>query len=345
MVGCEGCGVFHCDISGNTVGIAMEQSNQSSIVANLFVQNEGYAIDVDRSSGDLFWANAFRGNNGATEEYRSDHVQAHVLHSIGIWSISGFGNHWSDWTYPDQNGDGIVDLPYIIDDKTGIEDMTPLSDMVGPPAYPRITGTGDSYVQLAWQPTNYSLWFSLDHYAVYRQEGSGGSKHIAMLSPGTFSFNDTTVNNLTEYSYYILAVNEFGTSAMDWPLEVFVPSDHSCLVTGVVKDKYGIPIDGARVATENGAVTETDGKGQFSMVVEKGMRTFGITKQGYELDTMNADIQGFHTDIGTITLLEEKADNEYTFIALLGVIASFIVIALILTWARGRERTLPPENL
>ncbi|NYT12841.1 MAG: hypothetical protein GKC03_09915, partial [Methanomassiliicoccales archaeon] len=135
----------------------------------------------------------------------------------------------------------------------------------------------------------------------------------------------------------ILAVNEFGTSAMDWPLEVLVPSDHSCLVTGVVKDKYGIPINGARVATENGAVTETDGKGQFSLVVEKGVRTFGISKQGYELDTMKVDIQDFQMDIGTITLLEEMVDNEYTFIALLGAIASFIVIALVLTWARGRE--------
>lgn len=337
MVGCEGCGVFHCDISGNVVGIGMEQSNRSSIVANLFVQNEGYAIDVDKSSGDLFWANAFRGNNGATEEYSSDHVQVHDLSSNETWSISGYGNHWSDWTYPDQDGDGIVDLPYIIKNDTGIEDLTPLSGMVGPPAYPTITATGDSYVQLAWQTTNYSLWFSLDHYAVYRQEGSGGSKYIAKLSPGTFSFNDTTVNNLTEYSYYVLAVNEFGTSAMDWPLDVFVPSDHNCLVTGVVSDEYGVPIDGARVATENGAVTETDGNGQFSLVVENGMRTLGVTKQGYELDTMKVDIQGNQTDIGTITMLEAQADDESMFIALLGVIVTFIVITVVATWARGRE--------
>ncbi|HUV25691.1 MAG TPA: NosD domain-containing protein [Methanomassiliicoccales archaeon] len=337
MMGCEGCGVFHCDISGNAVGIAMEQSNQSSIVANLFVQNEGYAIDVDGSSGDLFWANAFRGNNGATEEYSSDHVQAHVLHSSGIWSISGYGNHWSDWTYPDQNGDGIVDLPYIIDNNTGIEDITPLSGMVGPPAYPRITGTGDSYVQLAWQPTNYSLWFPLDHYAIYRQEGSGGSKYIAKLSPGTFSFNDTTVNNLTEYSYYILAVNKFSTSAMDWPLQVFVPSERNCLVTGVVRDESFVPIEGARVATENGAVTETDDQGHFRLIVEKGTRTFGITKQGYDLDTMKLDIRGDQADIGTVILHESQAENEYLFIALLGVIATFVGIAVVMTWVRGRD--------
>jgi parallel beta-helix repeat protein len=337
MVGCEGCGVFHCDISGNSVGIAMEQSNQSSIVANLFVQNDGYAIDVDGSSGDLFWANAFRGNNGANEEYSADHVQAHVFQSDGIWSISGYGNHWSDWTYPDQNGDGIVDLPYVIDSKTGIEDITPLSGMVGPPAYPRITGTGDSYVQLAWQPTNYSLWFSLDHYAVYRQEGSGGSKYIAELSPGTFSFNDTTVNNLTEYSYYILAVNKFSTSAMDWPLQVFVPSERNCLVTGVVRDESFVPIEGARVATENGAVTETDDQGHFRLVVKKGTRTFGITKQGYDLDTMKLDIRGDQADIGTVILHESEAENEYLFIALLGVIATFVGIAVVMTWARGRD--------
>ncbi|NYT15984.1 MAG: hypothetical protein GKC02_08520, partial [Methanomassiliicoccales archaeon] len=336
MAGCEGGGVFHCDVSGNEVGMSMSKSNGSSIIASIFVENQGYAISVDGSTG-TFWANAFMGNNGATEAYSSDHVQVYVHESLTNWTASGYGNHWSDWTYPDENGDGMVDEPYIIRKDIGVKDNAPLSGMVGPPAYPMITRTGDSYVQLAWQPTNYSLWFSLDHYAVYRQEGSGGSKHIAMLSPGTFSFNDTTVNDLTEYSYYILAVNEFGTSAMDWPLEVLVPSDHSCLVTGVVKDKYGIPINGARVATENGAVTETDGKGQFSLVVEKGVRTFGISKQGYELDTMKVDIQDFQMDIGTITLLEEMVDNEYTFIALLGAIASFIVIALVLTWARGRE--------
>jgi hypothetical protein len=315
----------------------MEQNNRSSIVANLFVQNEGFAIDIDESSEDLIWANAFRGNNGAAEGYSSDHVQVNVHNSDVIWSNSGYGNHWSEWTYPDKNGDGIVDLPYIIDNNTGMEDIKPLSGMVGPPAYPGITGAGDSYVQLAWQPSNYSLWFLLDHYAVYRQEGSGGSKHIVNLNPGTFSFNDTTVNNLTEYSYYILAVNKFSTSTMDWPLQVFVPSDHNCLVTGVAKDESGAPIEGARVATENGAVTETDGQGRFRLIVEKGTRTFGITLQGYELDTMKVDVQGNQVDIGTITLMEAQPDEENTFIALLGVIAAFVAIAMVLTWARGRE--------
>ena len=34
--------------------------------------------------------------------------------SNNIWNTSTFGNYWSDWTIPDNDGNGIVDIPYEI---------------------------------------------------------------------------------------------------------------------------------------------------------------------------------------------------------------------------------------
>jgi len=52
---------------------------------------------------------------------------------------------------------------------------------------------------------------------------------------------------------------------------------------------------------------------------------------------MKLDIRGDQADIGTVILHESQAENEYLFIALLGVIATFVGIAVVMTWVRGRD--------
>lgn len=93
-----------------------------STVARTLVTNNSvwwstsYAVYVAAatSNNNTFWNNTFNYNNGAGDSYDPLHIQAHDVGASEMWSSAdGFGNYWSDWTYPDANGDGIVDLPYV----------------------------------------------------------------------------------------------------------------------------------------------------------------------------------------------------------------------------------------
>jgi parallel beta-helix repeat protein len=337
MEGCKASGIFLSDLSHNGIGLMMDGVNDSGVIASLFIQNDGYAIKVDDSCRNEFWANAFLGNNGATAIFDSDHIQSFDKSINNNWTRLGWGNHWSDWSYPDMNGDGIVDVPYPINNQTGLKDEAPLSGMVGPPAFPRIKAIDDSFVQLEWEPANYSLWAPLDHYAIYRQNGTAEPVLITTLEPSNFTYYDTSVESLHEYTYYILSVSEMDSSAMDWPLEVFVPSEDTCLLSGVVKDSLGTPMQGARVAVETGVYQNTDEQGRFTLEVEKGHRILSVIKQGYETEIMEIEVEGSRMDLDTIWLQEAHPDDGFPLLALLGSTAGLMVLALLLTWARGRE--------
>jgi hypothetical protein len=45
----------------------------------------------------------------------------------------GYGNYWSDWIGPDDNGDGIVDISYNLTGSAGAKDYYPLSGGYGIP--------------------------------------------------------------------------------------------------------------------------------------------------------------------------------------------------------------------
>lgn len=337
MKGCTASGVFLSDLSHNGIGLMMDGVNDSGVIASIFIQNDGYAIQVDDSCRNEFWANAFLGNNGATAIFDSDHIQTIDKSINDTWTRLGWGNHWSDWTYPDLEGNGIVDVPYPIYNQTGLKDEAPLSGMVGPPAFPRIKAIGDSFVQLEWEPANYSLWVPLDHYAIYRQNGSEEPVLITTLEYSNLAYNDTSVESLHDYTYYILSVSEMDSSAMDWPLEAFVPSEDICQLSGMVKDSIGAPLQGARVAAETGVYTHTDEQGRFTLDIEKGSRILSVIKQGYETEIMEIEVEGSRMDLDTIWLQEAHPDDGFPLLALLGSIAGLMVLALLLTWARGKE--------
>ncbi|MDG6223990.1 MAG: right-handed parallel beta-helix repeat-containing protein [Candidatus Thermoplasmatota archaeon] len=60
------------------------------------------------------------------------------------WNGSSKGNYWSDHTTPDNDSDGIVDTPYIVNSTNGIADRRPVTTpfgitVIGPTIPPRIT--------------------------------------------------------------------------------------------------------------------------------------------------------------------------------------------------------------
>jgi len=71
-----------------------------------------------------FWENAFIYNRGTNDTYNPSNPQARALTGYNYFSQEGVGNYWHDWTYPDDNGDGIVDSSYVME--SGAQDPYPL---------------------------------------------------------------------------------------------------------------------------------------------------------------------------------------------------------------------------
>lgn len=120
--------------SNNEHGISVWSYSNHNIISNTTCSgNLRYGIYIDSESGfNTIWNNSFYNNNGATDTYDPAHIQAYDDGIGNIWNSSGsphgFGNHWSDWTSPDANMDGIVDFPYEIGGNAGAKDWYPLTE-------------------------------------------------------------------------------------------------------------------------------------------------------------------------------------------------------------------------
>ena len=106
--------------NSSTDGLRLHHCDQVIVRNNSFVNNTGFAINASGCTSSLVVWNEFRDNNGATSSYHPDRAQCRDDNN-NTWSASRYegsggteGNHWSDWQSPDENGDGIVDDPYVL---------------------------------------------------------------------------------------------------------------------------------------------------------------------------------------------------------------------------------------
>lgn len=92
--------------SNNDRGVELHLSYDNTLTGNTFAWNYRYGVHLSASHNTQIYNNNFVSNA----------VQAHVTGgSNNVFNLDEQtgGNHWSDWTRPDKNGDGIVDSPYV----------------------------------------------------------------------------------------------------------------------------------------------------------------------------------------------------------------------------------------
>jgi parallel beta-helix repeat protein len=109
-------------VTNCTYGIYLGgRSNISTVVRNRIENSTSYGIFVTVQSGwNLICDNHLILNNAGGRQARDD---------VGMnrWNSTTGGNWWSDWTEPDDDMNGIVDVPYDLDGVAGAKDYYPLT--------------------------------------------------------------------------------------------------------------------------------------------------------------------------------------------------------------------------
>lgn len=122
-----GVGVFesdYCRIWDNTIarnngnGIQFDSFN-GTVVNNSMIQNRLFGIEARGRGLSIFHNNFVSNNNGGIQASNPSATD-------NQWDTGVEGNYWDDWVMPDNDSDGIVDFPYVLEGEGAIYDYYPL---------------------------------------------------------------------------------------------------------------------------------------------------------------------------------------------------------------------------
>ncbi len=127
-------------INNDGFGICLSNSSSSSLIWNVVSETNGIGIALDGEGNNTIYGNILTGNTGyGIQIFSSDDNIVHWNnffnnHPEGSQaSDSGYNNtfthnYWSDWNFPffDNDGDGIIDIPYPISGEAYNKDYFPL---------------------------------------------------------------------------------------------------------------------------------------------------------------------------------------------------------------------------
>jgi parallel beta-helix repeat protein len=124
LLGANNNTIFRNLITG---GISFLGSNYNIIVGNTFLGNV-WGIYLHQSYNNSFYDNSFINNTEHVHDNIWDQPYYPWLLSINFWDNGTTGNYWSSYNGTDNNGDGIGDTPYVIDQNN--QDNYPLMEPV-----------------------------------------------------------------------------------------------------------------------------------------------------------------------------------------------------------------------
>ena len=203
-------------------GIRVAYSGNIRIYRNLIFNNLGFGINNTNCSNTEIMHNSLIGNSKSTTIYNPLRIQAFDNGDSNEWSKDSKGNHWSDWTQPDSDEDGIVDSPYSI--KGGDNyDLFPLTDSpvefisepVGLEVFP-----GNGEATLVWEDPEVNLDDQVLNFTIHRVEENSSDEVIITLPGDVHYHTDKGLTNGVNYHYQISARNRYGEGAKSPPVMV-----------------------------------------------------------------------------------------------------------------------------
>ncbi len=323
----------HCNlIKDSREGILLIAEVDAEVSFNRLINNSGFGLYAfDGTSLNVFHHNVLIENNGATDIYSEQNVQAKDDSGTNLWSWNGYGNYWADWTSPDADLDGVVDDPYVIDPKTPISDEFPLVNMPECP-YFIPSAPEDLYsvpdvgkVTIGWSAPYYD-GNGMDGYMVFRKDDPTSympPDFIGDVNADTLTITDDTGAVGQAYYYYVKAYNSAGEStgsAYVMTASLFPPSDPSVVIETPANggflnssniivlwsgDGYGLPILEYEIKVDSGHWVNVAGDTSYQVVgLSDGPHTILIrmmTAMGWHLSEVTSVL--VDTTEPTLTLL------------------------------------------
>jgi len=204
-------------------GINVQSSNNITITDNLIEWSEGYGITLDSDSidNDIF-LNAFRWNRKRVHLYSDSYrSQAKDGSSSNRWNSSeGFGNYWEPWDGVDEEGDGFISRPYVIEgDQNDPQDDHPLSSTIGPPEN-IVVEPRDRAAKLNWSGPIYSIYRAFDHVRIYRGISEDNVSYYERKDASIRGMMDRNLSNDESYHYRFQAYSTLNGSVVSPSFEV-----------------------------------------------------------------------------------------------------------------------------
>jgi parallel beta-helix repeat protein len=192
-------------------GIRIRIGEDHVVEGNLVFNNSGYGIECVDSSGCMITDNTFINNYGSGDTFNSLKIQASEREGKNKWNATEGGNYWRDWASPDNDGDGLVDLPYLIFGSISYDQKA-----LAEPSYTYLTEpesfsatASKDRILLSWESPEFDLDGSLNGFRLFRTGGEGPDRVID-LGPTVFHYTDEEVSDGVSYQYHMRGYNRYG---------------------------------------------------------------------------------------------------------------------------------------
>ncbi|TFG10585.1 right-handed parallel beta-helix repeat-containing protein [Candidatus Thorarchaeota archaeon] len=230
-------------VSNNSfIGLEVEGSDDLESVGNTFLRNSIQGLRT-------FSANGVFCNNNFIENFGPEDIESSQVTDIGEGN-EFFNNFYDEWTYPDEDQDGVVDKAYVFDSNS---DSTPrvlahVTDKVHFLTRPRVVFPNHTLcstylygvTNLTWTPTSdtsgHAVTYSL--YAV-DEEDQSISEIAADLSQIFFSWNTSTFEQNRTHSIRIRARCSDGCVRESRPSSLITVRKHILSVPRVIYPNGG----------------------------------------------------------------------------------------------------------
>lgn len=125
MVRSDHNSIIRNDMDGNYSinGVRMVSCDENIIMQNRMSgrSTTAYIMDLNDSIDNIIFNNTILYNGSEPRALKLAFDDT----GLNRWNDSANGNHWSDWTLPDADMDGVVDDPYVLDGGEGATDWYP----------------------------------------------------------------------------------------------------------------------------------------------------------------------------------------------------------------------------
>ncbi|MHA2253811.1 MAG: NosD domain-containing protein, partial [Candidatus Kariarchaeaceae archaeon] len=224
------------ELTGNTIygcsnGIRLDFSNYNTISRNQIINSTNFGIYFSTSNHNtITWNNYISSNIGGSSQGFDDST-----------NNSFCNNFWDDWISPDNDGNGVVDLPYSIDGSAENYDYYPqvtLGETLHLTVPVVISPSGGEIISetkiIEWTPSigidfpyhsiTYSLYYSIDN-------GLSWISIITNLVMSRYSWDTTSLPESSNYKIQIIANCSENFSSFDMSDSFFSIDNNAPMIT------------------------------------------------------------------------------------------------------------------